>query len=174
MPKRKNIVLIGMPGCGKSTVGLLLAKHLCMRFVDTDMLIQARENMPLQKIINNKGSEYFARLEEEVILSLCAEETVIATGGSAVLHPGAMEHLKKISEVVYLEADFGLIRKRLWNLKTRGIILGPGKTLEDLYRSRKPEYEKYADVTIRIRHKTLEQIVTRIADLLGRSFSSEG
>lgn len=174
MPKRKNIVLIGMPGCGKSTVGLLLAKRLCMRFVDTDMLIQARENMPLQKIINNKGSEYFARLEEEVILSLCAEETVIATGGSAVLHPVAMEHLKKISEVVYLEADFGLIRKRLWNLKTRGIILGPGKTLEDLYRSRKPEYEKYADLTIRIRHKTLEQIVTRIAELLGRSFSSEG
>lgn len=157
-----------MPGSGKSTVGRLLAKTMCMNFLDTDLLIQHNENQPLQKIINSKGNEYFLRREEEVLLSLPGAGTVIATGGSAVLLPRAMDILKETADIVYLEADYGLIRKRLWNLKTRGIVLAPGKTLEDLYIGRKPHYEKYAGVTIRVRRRTPEEIVSRIAELLGR------
>jgi len=164
----KNIVLIGMPGCGKSTVGRLLAKTLGMNFLDTDILIQHKENQPLQKIINIKGNEYFLRREEEVLMTLPGEGTVIATGGSAVLLPRAMEHLEKNADIVYLEADYGLIRKRLWNLKTRGIVLAPGKTLEDLYVGRKPHYEKYAGVTVRVRRRTPDELVSRIIGLLGR------
>jgi shikimate kinase len=168
MAEQKNIVLIGMPGSGKSTIGRLLAKALCMNFLDTDILIQHEENQPLQKIINIKGNEYFLRREEEVLMALPVEGTVIATGGSAVLLPHAMDHLRKTADIVYLEADYGLIRKRLWNLKTRGIVLAPGKTLEDLYVGRKPHYEKYAGVTVRVRRRTPEEIVSRTIGFLGR------
>jgi shikimate kinase len=169
MAEQKNIVLIGMPGSGKSTIGRLLAKALCMDFLDTDILIQHKENQPLQKIINMKGNEYFLRREEEVLMTLPEEGAVIATGGSAVLLPRTMEHLKKTADIVYLEADYGLIRKRLWNLKTRGIVLAPGKTLEDLYIGRKPHYEKFAGVTVRVKRRTPEKIVSRTMELLGRS-----
>lgn len=168
MADQKNIVLIGMPGSGKSTVGRILAKALCMNFLDTDTLIQHKENKPLQKIINIKGNEYFLRMEEDVLMSLPGEGTVIATGGSAVLLPVAMDHLRDTSDIVYLEADYGLIRKRLWNLKTRGIVLAPGKTLEDLYVGRKPHYEKYAGITVRVKRRTPDEIVSRILGLLGR------
>jgi shikimate kinase len=114
------------------------------------------------------GNEYFLRREEEVLMTLPETGTVIATGGSAVLLPRAMDILKGTADIVYLEADYGLIRKRLWNLKTRGIVLAPGKTLEDLYVGRKPHYEKYAGVTVRVRRRTPEEIVSRIAGLLGR------
>lgn len=157
-----------MPGSGKSTVGRLLAKALCMDFLDTDMLILQKENMPLQEIINIKGNEYFLKREEEVLMSLPSEGTVIATGGSAVLLPRAMIFLKKTADMVYLQADYGLIRKRLWNLKSRGIVLAPGKTLEDLYVGRKPHYERFAGVTVRVGRRTPEEIVRRITGLLGR------
>lgn len=169
MAEQKNIVLIGMPGSGKSTVGRLLAKELCMNFLDTDLLIQQKENQPLQSIINMKGNDYFLRREEDVLMTLPAEGTVIATGGSAVLLPKAMEHLRKITDIVYLEADYSLIRKRLWNLRTRGIVLAPGKTLEDLYVGRKPHYEKYAGVIVRVKHRTPQEIVSLIATRLGRN-----
>ncbi len=168
MPGLKNIVLIGMPGSGKSTVGRLLAKELGMTFLDTDLLIQKTENQPLQNIINTKGNDYFLRREENVLMTLPPEGTVIATGGSAVLLPKAMEHLRKTTDIVYLEADYGLIRKRLWNLKTRGIVLAPGKTLEDLYIARKPNYERYAGVTVRVKRRTPEELVSLIVTRLGR------
>jgi len=165
----KSIILIGMPGSGKSTIGVLLAKAVCMRFLDIDLLIQRREKKPLQKIINLKGNEYFSECEEKTILSLRQRGQVIATGGSAVLHAAAMEHLKSLGTIVYLDVAFPEIKKRLWNLKTRGIVLAPGQSIEDLFLQRKPYYEKYADITIRAGHTKTDHVVQMIIDQLGLS-----
>jgi len=161
---RSNIALIGMPGSGKSTIGVLLAKTLCMRFVDTDILIQNREGMSLIDIIRVKGTDYFSKAEETVIRDLHTEKTVIATGGSVVLLPEAMIRLRESSRIVYLEADLWKIRKRLWNFHTRGIVSEPGKTIEDLYRERLPLYRRYADIKIRLRGKKASQIVDEIVE----------
>ncbi|MBN1891615.1 MAG: shikimate kinase [Clostridiales bacterium] len=166
MNGKKNIALIGMPGSGKSTIGILLAKALCMRFVDTDILIQNTEGMRLSEIISSKGSAYFSKVEEEVILGIAGEGMVISTGGSAVLSSKAMNHLKKIAHIIYLETDLWLIKKRLWNFKTRGIVTSPGKTVEDLYRYRRPIYRQYAEIKIRVRRKKPDQIVANIIDRL--------
>lgn len=167
--KRKSIILIGMPGCGKSTIGVLLAKAVCMNFLDSDLLIQRREKMSLQKIINTLGNEYFAECEEKAILSIRQRGQVIATGGSAVLHPAAMAHLKSLGKIVYLDVTFPELKRRLWNLKTRGIVLAPGQTLEDLFNERKPYYEKYADVTIHAGRLKTEQVVQMVVDQAGLS-----
>lgn len=145
---RSNITLIGMPGAGKSTVGVVVAKMLCKSFVDTDILIQQTAGARLFEIINEKGNDGFLALEGEVISSLDARHTVIATGGSAVLSSSAMEHLKSISTVVYLRIPVESLAERLGDLKCRGVVLGSGQTLDDLYAERAPLYEKYADVII--------------------------
>lgn len=167
MRRRRSIILVGMPGSGKSTIGVLLAKAVCMNFLDSDLLIQRLEKMPLQKIINLHGNEYFAECEEKAILSIRQRGQVIATGGSAVLHPLAMEHLKSLGKIVYLDVPFPEIKRRLWNLKTRGIVLAPGQTLEDLYNERKPYYEKYADVTVHAGRMKTEHVVQMIVDQAG-------
>ncbi len=143
-----NIILIGMPGSGKSTVGVLLAKMLGMNFIDADLLIQQREGMKLYEILAQKGNAYFAQVEDEVNASIAAENTVIATGGSVVYGKKAMAHLKSIGKVVYLKVPLRELRRRIKNFATRGIQMAPGQTFDGLYAERVPLYERYADITV--------------------------
>lgn len=128
----KNIILTGMPACGKSVAGVILAKVLRMKFIDTDLLIQEKEGAGLQDIIDKRGIEYFMRTEEEILSSLKEKNAVIATGGSAVYYPQAMAQLKKTGIVVYIEAPLEEIKKRLRNIKTRGVAMEKGQTIEEL------------------------------------------
>ena len=143
-----NIILIGMAGCGKSTVGVLLAKALGMGFLDTDLVIQRREGKKLQEIINGDGLDYFKRAEDAALLSVETDSTVIATGGSAVYYNDAMKHLKAGGKCVWLALPFDVIERRIRNIKTRGIAIAPGKTLRDVFEERQPLYEKYADIRV--------------------------
>lgn len=146
--KKSNIVLIGMPGVGKSTIGVILAKIIGYHFLDSDLVIQEREERLLHEIISQEGTEGFLQIENEVNASLDVKRTIIATGGSVVYGKEAMEHLKEIGEVVYLKASYGTIRKRLGNLEKRGVALKEGQTLKDLYEERTKLYEQYADVIV--------------------------
>ena len=143
-----NIILIGMAGCGKSTLGVLLAKSLGMNFLDTDLVIQQREGKRLQEIINNDGLEYFKRAEDLALLSVDVNDTVIATGGSAVYYDDAMAHLKSGGKCVWLSLPYEEIEHRIRNIKTRGIAIAPGKTLFDVFEERQPLYKKYADIIV--------------------------
>ena len=162
----KNIILIGMPGAGKSTVGVILAKTLGMNFIDTDIAIQENSLRLLQEIIDTDGPDAFKTIEEETILSLHSHHTVIATGGSAVFSKRAMEHLTWDGVVVYLKISFDEMEKRLMNITTRGIVLSRGETLYEMYNERVPLYEKYAGITIDCEKEDFEMIVKKIiADL---------
>ena len=163
-----NIILIGMPGAGKSTAGVILAKTLGMTFIDTDIVIQERAGRLLQEIIDTEGPAGFLAIEETAILSLHAENAVIATGGSVVLGADAMEHLKEDGVVVYLEISFGEMEKRLRNITSRGIVLPEGQDLRDMYDQRRPLYEKYADITIRCQGWDFEAVVEQIVNGLER------
>jgi len=143
-----NIILIGMPGAGKSTVGVILAKTRGMKFIDTDIAIQETTGRLLQEIIDTDGPDTFKTIEEKTILSLHCHHAVIATGGSVVFSEEAMEHLTKDGVVVYLKISFEEMEKRLKNITTRGIVLRAGQSLFDMYTRRIPLYEKYADITI--------------------------
>lgn len=145
---KNNLVLIGMPGVGKSTIGVILAKIIGYHFLDSDLVIQERENRLLHQIISKEGTEGFLKIEDAVNASLDVERTVIATGGSVVYCENAMKHLKEIGQVVYLKADYPTIEKRLGNLEKRGVALKPGQTLKDLYEERTKLYEKYADTIV--------------------------
>ena len=145
---RSNIVLIGMPGCGKSTIGVVLAKVLGYRFLDSDLLIQERENRRLSEILEKDGPDQFNQIENQINLSIEADRTVIATGGSAVYGEKAMEHLKEIGFVVYIRLPYEEIEKRLGDLAERGISMKGGQTLHNLYDERAPLYEKYADLIL--------------------------
>ena len=159
---KENIVLIGMPGVGKSTLGVVLAKELGFQFVDADLLIQERENRLLREIIAEDGVEGFLKIENDVNASIRAEKTVIATGGSVIYGSDAMEHLKEIGTVVYLKLDYETLDSRLGNLKGRGVVLKDGQTLKDLYDERIPLYEKYADVIVDEGGLDLEQTLTQV------------
>ncbi|MFW5677879.1 MAG: shikimate kinase [Acetivibrio ethanolgignens] len=160
-----NLILIGMPACGKSTVGVILAKTLGMKFLDTDLLIQEREGALLQELIDTKGNDYFKKVEEYVLRSVETENTVISTGGSAVYYPEAMKHFKKKGKIIYLKVSFEEIEKRLNNITTRGITMGPGQTLRDLYDSRVPLYEKYADIVVDNDNPDMEETVRIITQI---------
>lgn len=160
-----NIILIGMPGAGKSTIGVLLAKTLGYKFVDTDLLIQEQEGALLQDIINQKGLDEFLQIEERINSNLEYVNTIIATGGSVVYSEKAMEHLKKIGKVIYLELPINIINKRVKNIKTRGVAMQKGQTLEQLYEKRCPLYEKYADAVIEAEGKSMEELVEIIVKL---------
>ena len=161
-----NIILIGMPGAGKSTLGVLLAKAMGKLFVDTDIIIQQKTKRLLQDIIDNDGTEEFLRLEEEILLTVNEENTVIATGGSAVYSEKAMEHFRKNGKIVYLHVDFNEIEKRVTNITTRGIVLKNGKSLADAFDERKPLYDKYADVVIDCTGSSIENSVKMLIDKL--------
>lgn len=144
----KNVIMIGMPGSGKSTIGVILAKSLGYDFLDTDLLICRREGKKLQEIIDREGLERFLEIEEKVGSSLDVKTTVVATGGSMVLSAEAMEHLKDRSVVVYIEVPLEVLKKRITNMKTRGIAFKSGETLEDIFIERTSLYEKYSDIKI--------------------------
>lgn len=160
---KQNIILIGMPGAGKSTVGVVLAKKLGYSFLDSDLVIQEREGKVLHEIIKQKGLEGFLQAEEEANTSIMVSRHVIATGGSVIYGAKAMEHLKSIGKVVYLQLSCKEIAKRLGDLNQRGVALKEGQSLKSLYEERIPLYEKYADITISCEKKQLREIVTEIA-----------
>lgn len=146
--KKNNIVLIGMPASGKSTVGVILAKVLGMDFIDSDIVIQQREGARLNELIEKYGVDDFMRREEAAILGIDVSNTVIATGGSAVYSEAAMTHLAKESRIVYLKVELDDLKKRLSDIKGRGVVLREGETLETIYEIRSRLYEKYADITV--------------------------
>ena len=159
-----NIILIGMPGCGKSTVGVLLAKSMLRDFVDTDLMIQNKYKKSLCEIINEEGLDAFKTKENEVLAELKAENSVVATGGSAVYCPEGMENLKNGGKVIYLKLSPEEIKGRIKNITTRGIAMRAGTTIEELYRERAPLYEKYADITITCENSTPEKCVDKIVE----------
>ena len=160
--EKTNIVLIGMPASGKSTVGVILAKVLGKKFIDTDLVIQQREDALLAEIIKDKGVEGFMKSEEEAILSVNENNTVIATGGSAVYGEKAMEHLKKNGTVIYLKVEKDELFKRLKNIKERGVVLKPGETIGEMYDNRSVLYEKFADIIIEECDSTIEETIEKI------------
>lgn len=156
------ITLIGMPGCGKSTIGVILAKASGKDFVDTDLLIQDKEGLLLQEIIDGKGTKYFQTVEADILAGLQRENTVIATGGSAIYDAYAMDRLGKLGVIVYIQLPLATIAARISNMKTRGIAMDPEESLESLYGKRVPLYEKYADLVIDAECKDMERIVEEI------------
>ncbi len=170
MPKIKpdtNLVLIGMPGVGKSTVGVLLAKATSRDFLDTDVYIQAKEGRSLQEVIDREGTEAFCRLEERHVLSLICRSCVIATGGSVVYHPTAMRHLGSSGIIIHLDLDLPALERRLTNLDSRGVVMAQGQTLSQLFAERQPLYQKYSCYTIRCANRTHEEVVAEITRRLG-------
>ncbi len=153
----KNIVLIGMPGSGKSTVGVLLAKKLGMGFVDTDLVLQQREGELLQPLLDRWGVERFLDAERDAICSVTCEGCVIAPGGSAVCREEAMEHLRALGEIVYLHLSLEGLERRLTTLKGRGIAMEPGQTLADVYAYRAPLYARWAGRTVEVDGQTLDE-----------------
>ncbi|MGN0447595.1 MAG: shikimate kinase [Acutalibacteraceae bacterium] len=162
----KNIVLIGMPGAGKSTIGVLLAKSLLCDFCDTDLIIQKQTGKSLCQIIEEKGNDGFLKIENDIIFAQSFTNCVIATGGSAVYGSDAMKKLKESSVFVFLHVDTKELTKRLSNIKTRGVAMEKTMTIEDLYRERLPLYQKYADISIDCTGKTAEECVEEIAQRL--------
>jgi shikimate kinase len=165
---KPNIVLIGMPGAGKSTVGVLLAKRLRFAFIDTDIIIQVREGRSLQELIRAHGAEEFCRIEENHILSLAVDSHVIAPGGSVVYRPQAMAHLKAHGTVIYLDIAVERLKRRLDDVDARGVVIGPGQTIESLYAERRPLYLHYADAVVETDGLTPDQVVGRVLDALRR------
>lgn len=162
----ENIVLIGMPGSGKSTLGVLLAKAVGYSFVDTDLIISRMAKKPLQKILDEDGLDVFLELEEKVGRELDCDFTVIATGGSMVMSDMAMQNLKSHGKVIYIDVPLDEIKHRVTNITTRGIAFRKGDTLDDVYRERTPLYEKYADITVKFSDGTIENTVEKIVNKL--------
>lgn len=152
-----NIILIGMPGAGKSTVGVVLAKMLGYRFLDSDLCIQEETGKLLSEILKEDGLDGFLAVENRVNAAICAEHTVIATGGSVVYGGEAMEHLRSMGTVVYLKISYEQLTRRLGDLTNRGVALRPHQTLQELYDERVPLYEKYADITVEEIGEPVEQ-----------------
>lgn len=172
---KSNVVLIGMPGAGKSTIGVVLAKRLGMSFVDSDLVIQEQYGKLLHELIEAYGVEGFWHIENDVNAALKHRNSVIATGGSAVYGREAMEHLREIGQVVYLKLPYEEIEERLGDLNARGVTLQPGQDLRGLYGERIPLYEKYAHITIDCQGKMLREIVSEIAhDFISAQKSDRG
>jgi shikimate kinase len=167
--RRSNVILIGMPGVGKSTVGVLLAKQLGLSFHDTDIGIQAAQGRSLQAIIDQDGVVGFREVEERCVLALACSRLVIATGGSVVYSRRAMAHLGAMGAIVHLELDAERLMLRLSNLKTRGVLRAPGQTIADLYRERQPLYRRYAHLLIDCRDRTPDSLVTCIVAQLAEA-----
>ncbi len=160
--KKSNIILIGMPGAGKSTVGVILAKMTARNFTDTDVLIQLAEGRPLQNIVDRDGHMTLRKIEETVLLGLQCDNHVIATGGSAVYSPAAMEHLQSLGTVVFLDVDLPTLESRIHNFNTRGLAKRSDQSLEDLFHERFALYKKYANITIPCAGLSQEEVCERI------------
>ncbi len=160
----KNIVLIGMPGAGKSTIGIILAKVLGCQFLDSDLLIQEQEKCLLKDIIEKKGLEGFIAVENQVNRNIKAENTVIATGGSIIYGKEAMAHLRADGIVVYIRLSYETIENRLGNIKQRGVVFKEGQTLRSLYNERCPLYEKYAHIAVDGEDLNAEELMEKIAE----------
>lgn len=167
MERNNNIILIGMPASGKSTVGVILAKLIGFDFIDTDILIQRQEKAKLDEIITSKGIERFLDIESSVCGSLDISHAVIATGGSAIYRDNAMHHLSSLGQIVYLKVDIQDLEVRLSDMKQRGVVLKGGQTLEELIKERTGLYEQYADIVIDENGLNLEQTVEQIRNKLG-------
>ncbi len=157
-----NIVLIGMPGSGKSTVGVILAKLTARNFVDTDVLIQTHQGRSLQNIVDREGYMMLRAIEEKILLALDSRDHVIATGGSAVYSDAAMAHLKSGGTVVFLHVDMATLKARVHDYDTRGLAKRPDQTVDDLFAERFALYRKYADITIECIDLTHEEVCARI------------
>lgn len=166
MKDRDNIVLTGMPGAGKSTIGVVLAKRLGCQFVDSDLVIQEKYGKLLQELIEERGVEGFWKLENQVNVSLQCRNTVIATGGSAVYGEEAMEHFRRTGKVVYLELPYEELEERLGNLNARGVTIRQGESLKELFALRAPLYEKYAQITVPCGRKSIREIVLELEQLV--------
>lgn len=164
-----NLILVGMPACGKSTVGVVLAKTLNKGFVDTDLLLQQREHRTLQQIIDAEGIDYFHRAEAQVLLDVDGDDLVIATGGSAIYADRAMERFRRTGKIVYLEASLATVQRRLSDIRTRGVTLEKGQTIAELYDRRTPLYRRCADWTVETDGLTVEEVVEAIAHRQSRA-----
>lgn len=161
-----NLVFIGMPGVGKSTVGVVLAKVLGYKFIDSDIIIQEKEKRLLHEIISTDGVEGFIDIENKINASIEADKSIIATGGSVVYGKEAMEHLKSIGKIVYLKLSYSQIQKRLSDIKDRGVVLKSGQNLKELYEERTLLYEKYADIVIDEENLSVEETIAKIIEAI--------
>ena len=166
MKTKKNITFIGMTAVGKSTDGKLLASKIGFNFLDTDDLIQSKEQKPLSRIISEKGLDRFLQIEENHIISIACSNYVIATGGSVVYSQKAMKHLCKTSTIIYLSIDLDTLLTRLCNITSRGVAISPEKSIEDLYKERTPLYDIYYDIKIECGSMTVEQVVNKAVQSL--------
>lgn len=162
----KNIILIGMPAVGKSTVGVVVAKRLGYKFIDTDLLIQEQEGKLLREIIAEKGTDGFLQIEDQVNAGVDASQAVISPGGSVVYCENAMKHYQEIGTIVYLQASYTTISRRLRNAKKRGVVLRDGQTLKDLYDERVELFEKYAQVTVCEDGLEIEETIEKVLNTL--------
>jgi shikimate kinase len=166
-----NIVLIGMPAVGKSTVGVLLAKRLGFGFVDTDLIIQAGEHSRLHQIINARGMQEFCELEAFYIRRLRVHQTVIATGGSVVYRSHAMEHLKNLGKIIFLDIKLTELKNRLVDIGKRGVVCAPGQTIDQLYEERRPLYLNCAPTIVSCTALRPEEVVERLISVIGENAS---
>lgn len=168
---KTNVVLIGMPGAGKSTVGVVLAKRLGCDFLDTDVLIQAQQGRRLQEIIHTDGLAAFRQIEETALLSLVCRRTVIATGGSAIYSEAGMAALKTHGTIVFLDLPLEELRRRVRDMDTRGMVIDPGETFADLFVRRRPLYHRWTELTVDGRGKSVEELAAEIAVRLSAGLS---
>ncbi|OYO67827.1 shikimate kinase [Lachnotalea glycerini] len=161
-----NLIIIGMPGVGKSTVGVILAKVLGYQFIDSDLVIQERKKRLLHEIISAEGVQGFIEIENQINASLQVHRAVIATGGSAVYGKEAMANFKSIGKIIYLKLSYEQIEERLSDIKGRGVALRDGQTLKDLYEERTMLYDKYADIIINEENLTVEETITTITEAI--------
>jgi len=166
LTRGRNLVLVGMPASGKSTVGVLVAKALGLDFVDTDLLLQKQEGLRLQEILSRDGPEGFLLAEDGLLSALRFTDAVVSTGGSAVYHQRGMRNLKQQGEVIWLDVPFEEIRRRLGDIHSRGVVLAPGQTLRNLYDERRPLYDEWADLRLEVPREDLETTVARLIALV--------
>lgn len=159
---KTNITLIGMPGAGKSTTGIILAKNLSLSFLDTDILIQINRQKPLQQILNERGHLYLREIEEDEIMKINIDGSVISTGGSAAYSDRAMNHLRERSVVVFLDVSLDALKRRITNFETRGIAKSADQSFEDLFDERQQLYRRYADIRIDAESGTQDEIAAAI------------